>query len=358
MPTRTGEGVDAAAKGAKAGGPVPRSHEPSRGEDVSGVTAFAPGSVGNLSCGFDVLGLALEAPGDHVVARRVPEPGVSLGALTGDGGALPRDGETNAATVAARALLDRTMQDREGVALDVHKGLPLCAGMGGSAASAAAAVRAVDALFGFGASEERLLEAALEGERAAAGAPHPDNVAPSLLGGIVLARPRSRRPIVHLPVPPGLAVAVVHQEVQVATRSARRSLGPRIPLEAAVEQWGNTAATVAALHAGDWDLLGDALVDRVAEPLRADRIPGFGAMREAALEAGAVAFGISGAGPAVFAVARSLEGARRAGDAVVEALDRREGVPGRLHVSRAPAPGARIVEPGAEETGIPGDTER
>lgn len=312
------------------------------------VVAFAPGSVGNLSCGFDVLGLALEGPGDHVAARRAQAPGVSLASISGDGGALPLDPEANAASVAAGALLEARAQGGVGVTLELRKGLPLSGGMGGSAASAVAAVQAVDALLGLESSTVERFRAALAGERAASGSPSPDNVAPSLLGGLVLARPGARRPLVPLPVPHGLSVALVHQEVQVDTRDARGSLGSRIPMETAVRQWGNMAAVVAALHAGDWELLGDALVDEVAEPVRAGSIPGFHVLGSAARDAGAAAFGISGSGPSVFALCRSLEEARQVGEAMVKALEDGLGRRGRLYVSRAPAEGARVVEEGHE----------
>lgn len=322
-------------------------HRSGEGEGRA-VTAYAPGSVGNLSCGFDVLGLALEGPGDEVTAWPLPRPGVELRHVSGDGGSLPRRPEANAAGVAARTLLERAGVGDRGVALELYKGLPLCGGMGGSAASAAAAVRAVDAAMDLRSDRQELLEAALEGERVAAGAAHPDNVAPSLLGGLVLARPGARRPVVPLPVPDGLSVAVLQQEARFETRSAREALGTSVPLSEAVQQWGNTAALVAALFTGDWELLGDAVVDRLAEPRRAAGIPAFRTMRGRALASGAVAYGISGAGPAVFALCRTVAEAREAGEAMVAALREEADVEGRVHVSRAPAPGARLVDEGRE----------
>lgn len=307
------------------------------------VTAFAPGSVGNLICGFDVLGLALEGPGDRVTARLREEPGVGLRSVSGDGGRIPRDPERNTASVSVAALLERH-ESATGVALELDKGLPLSGGMGGSAASAVAAVLAADALLGLGSEPEELLECALAGERAAAGSAHPDNVGPSLRGGIVLVRREARRALVPLPVPDGLSVALLHPWIELRTSEARDLLPRSVSLEDAVGQWGDTAALVAGLFRDDWDLMSDALQDRIAEPTRSGRIPGFTAMREAATEAGAVGFGVSGAGPSVVALCRGLEAARRTGERLAETFSEHSTARSDLHVGRVPTQGARVVE--------------
>lgn len=308
------------------------------------VTAFAPATVGNVVCGFDVLGLALESPGDRVTARLREGPGVVLTAISGDDGRLSTEAGENAAGAAVRALLDARAVG-EGVALELEKGLPLAGGMGGSAASAVAAVVAADALLELGSTPDRLLEAALEGERVAAGSAHPDNAAPALLGGIVLARRGVRRPVVSLPVPPGLSVALLHPRIEMSTREARSALGTTISLEDAVAQWGNTAALVAALFEGDLDLLSDALEDRVAEPVRGPRVPGFGAVKEAALAAGALGCSLSGAGPSIVALCREPDEARSVGAAMRERFTDAADVPADLHLSPVGRRGARVLEP-------------
>src|SRR5580700_3200892 len=166
------------------------------------VTAFAPATVSNVACGFDVLGFALEAPGDEVTARLAPA-GVSIEDIAGDDGRLPREAARNTAGVAAQALL-AAAGERRGVALTIRKGLPLASGLGGSAASAAAAVVAVDALFELRAPLDTLVWSALEGERLGAGSTHADNIAPALYGGFVLVRRPSPPDIIRLPVPTGL----------------------------------------------------------------------------------------------------------------------------------------------------------
>lgn len=218
---------------------------------MTSATAFAPATVSNVACGFDVLGFALDEPGDEVTATLTPA-GVQIAGIEGDGGRLPRDAARNTAGVAARALLTK-LGDPRGVALTIRKGLPLSSGLGGSAASAVAAVVAVNALLGGKASRDTLLQCALEGERHGAGSSHADNIAPCLYGGFVLVRSANPPDIITLPVPPGLTAVVVHPDLEIETAKARALLGDTVPLCDAVMQWANLGAFVHALHTGDFD---------------------------------------------------------------------------------------------------------
>jgi homoserine kinase len=306
------------------------------------VRAAAGASVSNLCCGIDVLGLALEGPRDVVTARPAARPGVRLAEIRGDGGRLPREEELNTCSVAARALLAAAGVEK-GVELTLDKGLPLASGLGSSAASAVAAVVAVDALLGLALPPGSLLAAAVEAERVASGAAHPDNAAPSLLGGIVLARSADPLEVVRLPVPRDLAVAVARPALELPTREGRALLPPAIPWPDAVAQWGNLAALVAALFREDWQLLGRCLEDRIAEPRRTPRVPGFAAAKAAGLAAGAVGVGLSGSGPSVFALCRGLPAARAAGEAMAEAFQREAGLASDVLASQVAARGARLL---------------
>src|SRR5205809_5394640 len=189
---------------------------------MESVTAFAPATVSNVACGFDVLGFALNRPGDEVTARFAPGA-VRIDEITGDQGRLPRDAAKNTAGVAAQALLT-ILGERRGVAISIRKGLPLSSGLGGSAASAAAAVKAVDALLDARAPVETLVACALEGERIGAGSAHADNIAPAICGGFVLVRRASPADIISLPVPEGLMAVVVHPDLEIETAKARALL--------------------------------------------------------------------------------------------------------------------------------------
>lgn len=309
------------------------------------IAAFAPATVSNVAAGFDVLGFALDEPGDIVIARLVDAPGVVIGEIRGEGGRLSRDPGRNTASAAAQALL-ALLGTRQGISLDVHKGLPLASGVGSSGASAVAAVVAVNELLGRPASLEVVCQAAMEGERAGCGAVHPDNVAPSLYGGFVLARSVEPPDIVRLPVPPGLSCAVLHPHLEVQTGTARALLGDSVPLATAVRQWANLGALVSALHTGDLALLSRSLVDHVAEPKRAVLVPGFAAVKAAALATGALGCSLSGSGPSIFALAPSLDAARAAGQAMAAAYAATPGPGADLWVSPVGTTGARVVDLG------------
>jgi homoserine kinase len=283
------------------------------------VTVFAPATVANVASGFDVLGFALERPGDAVSVRRTEGRGVVVTSISGDGGRLPKDPAKNTAAVAARAFLD-AVGSPFGVEIDVEKRMPLASGLGSSAASAVAAVHAVNLLAGGPLSARELLPFTLLAEKAACGSAHADNTAPSLLGGFVLIRSYEPLDVLRLPVPPGLACAVVHPHTEVKTEDARRILKKEIRLSDAIRQWGNLAALVASLYEGDLALLGRSLQDVVAEPVRSLLIPGFAGVKRAALAAGALGCSISGSGPSVFALCATAEVAERAGAGMVEAF--------------------------------------
>lgn len=306
------------------------------------IAAYAPGSVSNVACGFDVLGFALDEPGDIVIAAQKDGPGVTIAAIEGDGGRLPTDPSRNTAGAAVQALLQR-LETTRGVSLTIHKGLPLASGIGSSGASAVAAVVAVNELLGRPAALELLLACAMAGEQAGCGASHPDNVAPSLYGGFILARSANPPDIVRLPVPEGLACAVLHPHVEVQTGAARALLGDQVNLRDAVRQWGNVGALVASLFNGDQALLSRSLEDVIAEPKRASLVPGFHAVKAAALAAGALGCSLSGSGPSVFALASSLEVARHAGEAMQRAFNTESGVGADLWVSLVGRQGARVI---------------
>ena len=282
------------------------------------IRVFAPATVSNVGPGFDVLGFALHRPGDVVEAERSDEPGVALTGITGDGGALPVDAARNSASVAARAVWERAPGGRpRGILLHLHKGMPLASGLGSSGASAAAGAVAANLLLDEPLPLAELVRCAMAGERAACGAAHADNVAPSIAGGIVLIRSYDPLDLVCLPVPDGLFVAVVHPHCGVSTRDARARLARRtFALPDIVANAGNLGALVAALYRQDLPLLGRAIEDRLVEPVRAEMIPAYADVRRAALEAGALACAISGSGPSMFAVADSAGAAAGAARAM------------------------------------------
>jgi homoserine kinase len=306
------------------------------------ITVFAPGSVSNVACGFDVLGFALDEPGDVVMAAAQSESGVSIAAIHGDGGRLSLDPRRNTASAAVIALLQR-LETTRGISLTIHKGVPLASGVGSSGASAVAAVVATNELLGRPAPMEMLLECAMAGEQAGCGAIHPDNVSPSLFGGFVLARSAQPPDIVRLPVPAGLACAVLHPHLEVETGAARKLLGDQVLLRDATRQWANVGGLVAALYSNDLGLLSRSLVDSIAEPKRASLVPGFAAVKSAAIAAGALGASLSGSGPSIFALASSMAIAQAVGSAMKRAFDSTSEAGSDLWVCPVGRQGARVI---------------
>ncbi len=307
------------------------------------VRAFAPASVSNLGCGFDIFGMALERPGDEVVVRAAEGTGIVAVSVSGDGGRVPTDPARNAAALAVDGVL-RRLGSTAGVAIEVHKGIPLASGLGGSAASAVAGAVAADALLGGELDRTALLECAMIGEQKGSGADHADNAAPSLVGGFALVLPGHPPKMVQLPTPDDLVVAVAHPAMEVETRRARMILGDTIALSAGVQQWGNTAGMVAGLFRGDWELIARCMCDAVAEPKRAQLVPGFAEVKAGALQAGAVAAGLSGSGPSVLALCRGRTAATRVALAMAQAFRDAADVGSDTVVSVPNAEGARILE--------------
>jgi len=308
------------------------------------VTAFAPASIGNLGVGFDVLGLALEGAGDRVVAERCDGEGVSIAEVRGLDGELhpylSTDPRHNTASIAAQALW--TAHGAGGIRLTVLKGVPLQSGMGSSAASAVAAVVAANGLLPEPLSAEALLPFALEGEQYASGGLHADNVAPSLLGGMILCPEALLPQTVRIPPPEGVSAVLLHPELQVNTAQARRGLGRGVTLKDWVTQQGFLAGFIAACHAGNIELIGRTLKDVVIEPQRAGNVSCFAAVKAAAEQAGALGVSLSGSGPSIFALCRESHAVNLA--TAMEQACRAEGIDCQSWVSAMDAPGARIQD--------------
>jgi homoserine kinase len=300
-------------------------------------TCYAPGSTSNVGPGFDCLGIAVAGLGDRVVAARAAGAGVRV--LSVSDPRIPCDPARNTAALAAADVLRRAGASGVGLELRVEKGLPLSGGLGGSAASAVAGAFAANALLGRPLDEEQLLRAALEAEAVVAGR-HPDNAAPSLLGGAVVVLGTEPLRFARLVVHPSLRLVFATPAYGVETARARAVLPASVSRADAVGQASCLAGLVLGLERGDGALLRAAMVDRVAEPSRIPLYPGYERAREAALGAGAFGVAVSGAGPTLLAIAS--EGAEDAiGRAVVEAY-RAAGVVASLHRAGVDARGARI----------------
>ena len=306
------------------------------------VRAYAPASVANASSGFDVLGFALEEPGDIVIAKPSDVPGIKIIPLTGAFSSLPNDPKFNTSGVAVQALMDAKNLSL-GMELEIRKGVPIVGGMGSSASSAVAAVIAVNELFDLQLVPRELLPFVLESERVATGVPHADNAAPSLLGGFTLIHSLDPLDVVSLATPAAFTCALVHPHMHIKTRDAREILPKSVPMGTATRQMGHIAGFVAGLYQEDFDLISRSFVDELAEPYRGQLIPGYERVKAAALEQGALGCGISGSGPSMFALCPDADIAHRAGHAM-EQVFLEEGLESDLFISAISQQGARILE--------------
>jgi homoserine kinase len=312
------------------------------------ITAFAPASVSNVACGFDIMGFALERPGDTVTVRFSKSPGVTIRSISGNASPLPMDPARNTAGAPVIAML-KQCGTSAGVEIDIRKGLPSASGIGSSAASAVAAAVACNALLDAGFSQEDLLAFAIEGEKIASEAVHVDNLSPCLWGGFVLVRGYNPIDIVPIPVPEGLWCTIVHPHLEIQTKESRRMLPKTIPIADVITQTGNAAGLIAGLMSGDFGLIGRSLRDVIAEPVRQHFIPGFTEMKEAALREGALGCSISGSGPSLFALSSSQERASNVGAAMANVLDSIS-CPHSVFLSPISRTGARVVASENHET--------
>jgi len=305
------------------------------------VKTFAPATISNLGPGFDVLGVAVHAPGDFVVASRQTERGLSFSVKT-DQTHVPQNAERNVAAYVAQLMLHE-LKPSFGIQMMLQKSMPIGSGLGSSAASSVAAAMAVNELLPKPLKKSNLLRFALEGELFACGSLHADNAAPSLLGGGCLIRSYNPLDVVPITIDPSLVWIVVHPHMVVLTKKARAILPRSIPLRSAVRQWGNVAGLVLGLARGDRDLIRRSVEDVIMEPARARLIPGFDDVKRAALKAGALGCSISGSGPSVFSVAPSMRAARIISTAMTTSFRRAAGVSSDVFISHTNLCGASVV---------------
>jgi homoserine kinase len=309
---------------------------------VNTIRVFAPATVANVACGFDIFGFAVDSPGDVVELTRRDTPGVTITDIIGDEGRLPREAARNTAGISIQRYLQHIDRTDVGVDLLLTKQMPLGSGLGSSAASAVAGVFAINELLGRLLQPIDLLPFAMEGERIACGSAHADNVGPSLLGGFVVVRSYNPLDVIKLDTPAGMHATLVHPDIEVNTKDARFILKNEVSLKNAIIQMGNVAGLVAGLMKPDYDLISRSMVDVIIEPVRAILIPQFAEVKQAALANGALGCSISGSGPSMFALCRDAETAQRVAQAMQEAF-MAVGITSEAYVSEINRQGPRVI---------------
>ena len=307
------------------------------------IKAFAPATVANVACGFDVLGFALDQPGDTCTITLKDQPGIIIKSITGDEGKLPLDPAQNTISLVISEYLKAIGKEELGVEIELQKGMPLKSGLGSSAASSVVGVYALNKLLGEPLAQADLLPFAMEGERLACGSAHADNVAPALMGGFVLVRSYAPLDTVKLPTPSKLYATVIHPHIEVKTQDARSILRQEIQLKEAVNQWGNLGGLIAGIYTEDYPLIGRSLTDSIVEPVRSLLIPGFDKTKEEVLKAGALGCSISGSGPSIFALSDSKETAQKVADKM-QSVYNKLNIQNEVFISKVNSEGPRIID--------------
>jgi homoserine kinase len=282
---------------------------------VETIKIYAPASIANVSCGFDIFGIAVDNPGDEVIVTKRNDDKIVITNITGDQGKLTYDTAKNTVTVPIIKYLDK-LEIKKGFDIVLNKKMALGSGLGSSSASSVAGVYAVNKLLNSPLTTEELLPFAMEGERIACGAAHADNVAPALLGGFVIIRSYEPLDFFKINTPKNLFVSIVHPDIEVNTKDARHILKNEVSMKKVIGQMGNVAGMVAGLLTEDYGLISRSMVDMIIEPIRSILIPQFFEVKKAALDNGALGCSISGAGPSIFAFSNGIENAQKVAKAM------------------------------------------
>jgi homoserine kinase len=303
------------------------------------IKIFCPATIANISCGFDVLGLCLEATGDEMIIRKSDLKGIRITKIVGAD--LPLETSKNVAGVAGLALLE-AIDCEFGFDIEIYKNIKAGSGIGSSAASAAGAVFGINELVGKPFTRKELVAFAMKGEAIASGSEHADNVAPAILGGITLVRSTIPLDIIKIESPTELYATVIHPQIELKTSEMRAVLQPMIPLKSAIVQWGNLGGLIAGFYTSDYELIGRSLHDEIVEPLRGPFIPKFDVIKKVTLENGALGSGISGSGPSIFALSKGIETANKIAKAMSAVYDEMD-LPYEIHVSKVNSEGVKII---------------
>ncbi|MDQ6813913.1 MAG: homoserine kinase [Bacteroidota bacterium] len=302
------------------------------------VTVHAPGTVANLVCGFDVLGMCLRAPYDVMHVKLLEEKKVTI--ISKDGYHLPTDPAQNTAGAPLIEMLEE-IDANIGFEVTIEKLIKPGSGIGSSAASAAGAVVAANHLLRNIFSNEDLVRFAMFGEKVATGVKHADNIAPCIYGGVTLIRSIFPLDIIAISAP-DFYVTVVHPQIEVRTSDARQILRKEVLLKDAIKQWGNIAGLVAGLLKNDAALVGRSLEDVIIEPVRSILIPGFDDVKRGCKDAGALGGGISGSGPSIFMLSTSEATAKEV-ETVMKSVYERIGVSYHTYVTTINHRGVQVI---------------
>lgn len=303
------------------------------------IRVFCPATIANISCGFDVLGVALDNVGDEMVVKKTTKKGITITKIEGQN--LPLETHKNVAGVAGLALLSASNYNG-GFEVEIYKKIKAGSGIGSSAASSTGAVWAMNNLLGEPFNDLELVQFAMKGEELASGVQHADNVAPAIYGGFTLVRSYNPLDIIKINTPKELYATVIHPQIEIKTSDSRKILKTTISLADGIKQWGNVGGLIAGLYTEDYKLIGRSLEDHIVEPIRSILIPAFDNVKSASLNAGALGCGISGSGPSIFALSQGKEIADKVAKEMQNVYNK-VGIDYDIHVSNINTVGVKTI---------------
>lgn len=306
----------------------------------SSVKIFSPATISNVGPGFDLMGFALEQPGDIMTVK--PNDIGIIRIINNSGADIPDDPAKNVAGVAATALMEE-LGCKTGFDLIFETKINPGSGIGSSAASCAAAVVGVNELLSRPFNQKELLPFAMKGEFLASGSIHADNIAPALMGGFILIRNYDPIDLIRIDAPQELICTVAHPDIQIKTSESRKLIPGDVPIKKVLEQCGNIAGLIAGLTTSDYSLIGRSLHDVIAEPVRASLIPGYNEIKARFHESGALGGNISGSGPSVFALSENQEKAKRVA-AMMTDVFLKSGLKSTVYISKISRQGTRLID--------------
>jgi len=304
------------------------------------IKIFSPATVANVACGFDVLGFCLDSVGDEMVIRKTDKKGIHITKI--ENFDLPYETELNVAGVSALAMYHAIGVDF-GFEIEIYKNIKPGSGIGSSAASAVGSVFGMNELLGKPFNKTQLTEFAIKGEAIASKCEHADNLAPALFGGFTLVKSIAPVQILEIPSPNDLYASIIHPQIEIKTSESRAILPKEVALSKAIQQWANLGSLVHALHTSDYELIRDSLKDVIVEPYRSQLIPHFNEVKEAVLKADALGAGISGSGPSIFSLSKSLETANKVKETMQSVYSKTD-IDFDIHVSKINTEGVKIIE--------------
>ncbi|WKB80582.1 homoserine kinase [Cellulophaga lytica] len=303
------------------------------------IRVFCPATIANISCGFDVLGVALDNVGDEMVVKKTSKKGIIITKI--DGQKLPLETHKNVAGVAGLAFLSASNYNG-GFEIEIYKKIKAGSGIGSSAASSTGAVTAMNKLLDEPFSNLELVQFAMKGEELASGVQHADNVAPAIFGGFTLVRSYNPLDVIKINTPKELYATVIHPQIEIKTSDSRKVLKTTISLSDGIKQWGNVGGLIAGLYTEDYNLISRSLEDHIVEPIRSILIPAFDNVKSASINSGALGCGISGSGPSIYALSKGLRTAKKVAEAMQNVYNK-VGIPYDIHVSKINTEGIKII---------------